>query len=128
MKATALVEDIDRYIGSRPDHVREKLGELRQIIRSAAPKAEEVISYRMPAFKLNGILVYFAACKNHIGFYPTGSGITAFEKELTVYNYSKGAIQFPLDKPLPIGLIKRIVKFRLRLDAEVINRNKLPKK
>ena len=128
MKATALVEDIDSYIGSRPDHVREKLGELRQIIRSAAPKAEEVISYRMPAFKLNGIVVYFAACKNHIGFYPTGSGITAFEKKLTGYSYSKGAIQFPLDKPLPIGLIKRIVKFRLRQDAEVNKRNKLPKK
>ncbi len=124
MKATALVKDIDSYIGLQPDYVRDKLGELRQIIRSAAPKAEEVISYRMPAFKLNGILVYFAACKNHIGFYPTGSGITAFEKELTGYNYSKGAIQFPLDKQLPISLIKRIVKFRLRQDAEVFNRNK----
>ena len=91
---------------------------LRQTIRKAAPEAEEVISYQMPAYKLQGMLVYFAAYKNHIGFYPTGSGIFAFKKELSIYECSKGTVRFPLDKPLPLGLIGKIVKFRVKENLE----------
>jgi len=83
-------------------------------MREAAPEAVEVISYQMPAFKLNGILVYFAAFKNHIGFYPTSSGIEQFKKELSPYKWSKGAVQFPLDKPIPFALVKKIVIFRVK--------------
>ena len=92
--------------------------ELRATIRKAAPGAEEKISYRMPAFNLNGILVYFAAQTRHIGFYPTSSGVTAFKEELGDYKSSKGAIQFPIDRPLPLELITRIVKFRVRENTE----------
>jgi uncharacterized protein YdhG (YjbR/CyaY superfamily) len=104
---------VDEYISTFPQEVRQILEKLRQTIIKAAPKAEEVISYNMPAFKLNGMLVYYAGYKKHIGFYPTNSGITEFADELTAYKTSKGAIQFPLDKPLPIGLITKIVKFRV---------------
>ncbi|GAL85630.1 PF08818 domain protein [Sporocytophaga myxococcoides] len=104
---------VDEYISSFPPEVRPILEKLRQTIIKAAPKAEEVISYNMPAFKLNGALVYYAAYKKHVGFYPTNSGITEFADELADYKTSKGAIQFPLDKPLPTGLITKIVKFRI---------------
>jgi len=86
---------------------------MRAIIRKAAPDAEETISYSMPAFRQKNILVYFAAFKNHIGLYPTASGVENFKHELNDYNWSKGAIQFPYDKPLPFDLISRIVKFRV---------------
>ncbi|MBI3125914.1 MAG: DUF1801 domain-containing protein [Ignavibacteriales bacterium] len=92
------------------------LESLRQTIRKAAPKAEEVVSYQMPAFKQNSVLVYFAAFKNHIGFYPTSSGIAAFKEEISKYKNSKGAVQFPLDKKLPLGLVTKIVKFRVKED------------
>jgi uncharacterized protein YdhG (YjbR/CyaY superfamily) len=104
---------VDEYINAQEEEVRAVLEEIRLTIKKGAPKAEEVISYGMPAYKQNGMLVYFAACKNHIGFYPTGSGVTEFEALLTNYKTSKGAIQFPLDKKLPIALIKKIVKFRV---------------
>jgi len=104
---------IDEYIASFPDEIQTKLEELRAAIKASAPGAEERIGYRMPAFYLKGYLVYFAAFKNHIGFYPTGSGIQAFKQELSIYKGSKGAVQFPLDKPLPLELIGKIVKFRV---------------
>lgn len=109
---------VEKYYSSIPEELRILLGKMRTTIKSVVPDAEEVISYGMPAFKQNGILVYFAAFKNHIGFYPTSSGIEAFKNELTDYKWSKGAIQFPIDKPLPITLIKRIVKFRAKEDRE----------
>ena len=114
-------EQIDQYIAGFPEEHRKKLEILRETIRQAAPGAEEDISYSMPAFKQNGILVYYAAYKNHIGFYPTGSGIVAFMSELSDYKWSKGTIQFPLDRPLPLPLITKIVKFRVE---ENLNKRK----
>jgi uncharacterized protein YdhG (YjbR/CyaY superfamily) len=105
---------MDEYIAQFPKNVRDILEELRRVIRESAPEAEETVSYGMPAFKLNGILVYFAAHKNHVGFYPTSSGIKAFKKELSSFNTSKGTVQFPLDKPIPFDLVKKIVKFRVK--------------
>ena len=104
---------VDDYILSFPEHVQEKLTELRKVVKQAAPDAQERMSYRMPAFYLNGNLVYFAAYKTHIGFYPTSSGIARFKLELSKYKSSKGAVQFPLDEALPVGLIKRIVRYRV---------------
>lgn len=108
---------IDEYHASAQVEFQKKLNQLRQAIKQAAPRAEEVISYNMPAFMLNKVLVYYAAHKEHIGFYPTASPIVFFKSELSKYNTSKGAIQFPLNKPLPTSLIKKIVKFR---NAEVV--------
>jgi len=104
---------IDEYIAAFPTETQKLLGELRAVIKKAAPEAEEKISYQMPTFALKGNLVHFAAYKNHIGFYPTPSGIKAFERELSVYESSKGAVQFPMDKPLPLKLIGKIVQFRV---------------
>jgi uncharacterized protein YdhG (YjbR/CyaY superfamily) len=105
---------IDEYIQTFPMNIQIILEKMRQTIRKAAPEAVEVISYQMPAFKLNGNLVYFAAFKNHIGFYPNSSGIEFFEKELSPYKTSKGAVQFPLDKPIPYYLVEKIVLFRVK--------------
>jgi uncharacterized protein YdhG (YjbR/CyaY superfamily) len=113
MQMTTNPTSIDDYIAGFPKEVGVLLQQMRMTICEAAPGAEEVISYAMPAFKLNGILVYYAAFKNHIGFFPTSSGIAAFKDELSAYKWSKGAIQFPLDKPLPLDLIVKIVKFRV---------------
>ena len=104
---------IDEYIAIFPEEIQKILEELRATIKAAAPEAEEKISYQMPAFTQKGILVYFAAWKNHIGFYPTSSGTQAFMQELSVYESSKGSIKFPLDKPLPLDLISNIVRFRI---------------
>ena len=109
---------IDEYIRSFPADLRSVLEKIRQTIHEVAPEATEVISYQMPAFKLNGVLVYFAAHKNHIGFYPTSSGIEAFKVELTPYKFSKGAVQFPLDKPIPFDLVKKIVVFRVKENSK----------
>jgi uncharacterized protein YdhG (YjbR/CyaY superfamily) len=109
-------KDIDNYIASFPEDIQMVLDKMRAIIKKAAPKSVEVISYGMPAFKVNGVLVYFAAWKTHIGFYPTSSGISAFKKEFVTYKSSKGAVQFPIDKPLPAVLITKIVKFRIKED------------
>jgi uncharacterized protein YdhG (YjbR/CyaY superfamily) len=105
---------IDEYIATFPKNVQNILQELRRVIRDSAPEAKEAISYQMPTFKLNGNLVHFAAHKNHIGFYPTPSAIVAFKKELSPFKTSKGAIQFPLDKPIPFDLVEKIVKFRVK--------------
>ena len=105
---------VDEYIRSFPQETQVILEKMRQTIRQAAPGAVEGISYRMPAYKLNGILVYFAAFKKHIGLFPTAAGIEAFKKDLSHYATSKGTIRFPLDKPVPFDLVERIVVFRLK--------------
>ena len=106
---------IDEYIKTFPKDVQSILERMRETIRKAAPDAAEAISYQMPAFKLHGRhLVYFAAWKNHIGFYPMPSGTEAFGKELSRYKRAKGSIQFPLGEPLPLSLIRKIVKFRVK--------------
>ncbi len=107
-------KSIDEYINYFPADTQVILRKVRDTIQSAAPQATEAISYGMPAYKLNGNLVYFAAQKHHLGFYPTPSGIIKFQKELVPYKTSKGAIQFPLDKPIPYGLIKQITEFRVK--------------
>lgn len=111
-------KNTDEYIAAQPEDTRPALEEIRKIILKAAPKSEEVISYQMPAFKYHGMLVYFAGYKNHVGFYPTPSGIAAFQKELSVYKNAKGSVQFPLDKPLPAALIMKMVKFRMKENEE----------
>lgn len=107
-------DDIDSYIASFPEETRALLEQVRSTISKAAPEAKETINYGMPTFTLNGNLVHFAAFKNHIGFYPTASGIEAFKKELSVYEGAKGSVQFPLTKPIPFDLISSIVKFRVK--------------
>jgi len=104
---------IDEYIASYPEETRVKLEQMRGTIKAAAPEALEKISYQMPTFYLHGNLVHFAAHTSHIGFYPAPSGIEAFQRELSIYKSSKGAVQFPLDKPLPLDLVSKIVKFRV---------------
>jgi uncharacterized protein YdhG (YjbR/CyaY superfamily) len=105
---------IDEYISTFPPDVQEILEALRQTTRKAAPDAVEAISYRMPTFKLHGNLVYFAAFKNHIGFYPVPSGIEAFAEELAPYRAGKGTIRFPMDQPIPFDLVTRIVQYRVQ--------------
>lgn len=107
------INTIDEYISQFPNEVQIILQKLRNEIKQAAPEAVEKISYQMPTFYLNGNLVHFAAFKKHIGFYPTPSGIEAFKKELTQYKWSKGAVQFPIDKPIPYDLVRKIVLFRV---------------
>ncbi len=107
-------QNIDEYISLFPQEVQTGLISLREAISKAAPDAQEAISYQMPTFKLNGNLVHFAAYKNHIGFYPAPSGIEAFKKELSKYKSSKGAVQFPIDEKLPLNLISKIVKYRVK--------------
>jgi len=104
---------VDEYIARFDPEVQEKLQSLRRVIREVAPDARETISYQMPTFVLHGNLVHFAAQKKHIGFYPTPSAIEAFQAELAGYKSSKGAVQFPLDQPLPLELIGRMVAFRV---------------
>jgi uncharacterized protein YdhG (YjbR/CyaY superfamily) len=108
--------DIDSYLSQFPADVQAVLQEVRETIRRAAPDAEETISYSMPAFRQNGILVYFAAWKNHIGLYPPISGDKALEKAVVRYAGPKGNLQFPLDEPMPLDLIERIVKLRVKQD------------
>lgn len=109
----AAPKTIDEYIAGFPEAVQAILQAIRQTIKAAAPNAEEAISYQMPTFKLKGNLVHFAAFKNHIGFYPVPSGIEQFQEELAVFKQGKGSVQFPLDKPMPYDLIRRIVLFRV---------------
>jgi uncharacterized protein YdhG (YjbR/CyaY superfamily) len=106
--------DVDEYIASFPTQVQIKLNELRMLIKEIIPEAQEVISYRIPTYDLNGHVVHFAAYAHHIGFYPTPSGITHFKTELAPYKTSRGAVQFPLDQGLPLDLIRRIVEFRVQ--------------
>jgi len=117
------IGSIDAYIASFPDEIQVRLNTVRETIEAVAKDATPCISYKMPAYKLNGMLVYFAGYNNHIGFYPTGRGVEVFKDELTDFKFAKGSIQFPHDKKLPLALIKRIVKFRVKE-----NLNKKPKK
>jgi uncharacterized protein YdhG (YjbR/CyaY superfamily) len=112
-RGMAPAKTVDEYLKPFSPVVRNVLEKLRQTIKAAAPEAEELISYQMPGYKYLGMLVYFAAWKTHIGFYPAGT-LEAFKNELSGYERSKGTIKFPLDKPIPFGLISKIVKFRMK--------------
>jgi uncharacterized protein YdhG (YjbR/CyaY superfamily) len=107
-------KSFDDYLDSFPKDAQQRLKQMRLAIKKAAPKSRETISYGIPAFNLNGMLVWFAAFRNHIGFYPRTSAIAAFKKELSAYKGAKGSVQFSFDKPLPLPLISRIVKFRVK--------------
>lgn len=109
---------MNEYISGFPKDIQKILQEMRAEIGKAAPEAEETIKYGIPTFTLNGNLVHFGGFKNHIGFYPTPGGIEAFKKELSVYNGAKGSIQFPINKPLPLALIRKIVKYRVKKNKE----------
>ena len=113
-----LPETIDEYIAGFPPDIQEILERVRTTIREAAPDAEEAIKYQLPTFRLGGNLVHFGAFKQHIGFYPTPSGIEAFEDELSSYGTAKGSVKFPLDEPMPYQLIRRIVEFRVNETRE----------
>jgi len=104
---------IDEYIATFPEETQKILKKLRATIKGAAPNAEEKISYQIPTFTLKGNLIHFAAFKNHIGLYPSPSGTQAFKRELSIYESAKGSIKFPIDQPLPLDLIRKIVKFRV---------------
>lgn len=117
-------ENIDEYIAGFQEEISSRLSAIRKTIRRSAPEAEEVMSYRMPAYKMGEILVYFAAFRNHIGFYPTSSAIEAFSSELSEYSIGRGSIRFPLNKPVPYNLIAEIVRFRV---AEVTYKHNLKK-
>lgn len=114
MSHKLVFKTVDEYIASQPQHVQALLQQVRTAIKDAAPEAKEVISYQMPAFKQSSILVWYAAFKDHIGFYPKTSAIVALKDKLVQYKTSKGAIQFPYDKPLPLSLIKEIVQYRTK--------------
>ena len=123
-KVRAVPKDIDDYIARFPRDVRDILENIRVTIRTAAPAAEEKISYQMPTFFLNGNLVHFAVWKNHVGFYPTSSATEKFKKELSVYKGAKGSVQFPLDEPMPYSLIGKIVKFRVKENMDKAAKSK----
>ena len=106
-------KNIDEYIAGFPQEIQEILLQVRMAIREAAPDAEEAIKYQLPTFTLKGNLVHFGAFKKHIGFYPTPSGLEQFRDELSAYQGSKGAVRFPLDKPIPLDLIRAIVRYRV---------------
>lgn len=106
--------DIDEYIAGFPAEVQEILQKIRATISKAAPRAEEAIKYQIPTFTMEGNLIHFAAFRNHVGLYPAPRGVKEFEDELSRYEGGKGTVQFPLDEPIPHGLIRRIVKFRLK--------------
>lgn len=116
-------KSFDDYLERFPKDVQQRLQKLRQTVKKAAPQAEEKISYGIPAFTLNGMLVWFAAFKNHVGFYPRTSAIAAFKKELSPYKRAKGSIQFPFEKPLPLALIHRMVKFRVKENLSKAKKN-----
>lgn len=113
-------KNIDEYIAGFPKEIQKILEQIRATIKKTAPEAEETISYAIPTFTLNGNLVHFAAFKNHIGFYPAPSGNEAFKKELSIYKGGKGTVQFPIDKKIPLNLITKIVKFRVKKNLERI--------
>lgn len=122
-------KSIDEYIAAFPDDVQEILEAIRATIKKAAPEAEETISYQMPTFTLNGrYLVYFAAYKKHIGFYPAPIGNAEFQEELPAYAKGKGTAQFPLNKPIPLDLISKIVTFRVKENLEIAEAKRKKKK
>jgi uncharacterized protein YdhG (YjbR/CyaY superfamily) len=120
-------KSIDEYIATFPREIQEKLQELRAVIKSSAPDAVEKISYQMPTFYQNGNLIHFAAFKNHIGLYPTPNGIEAFADELSKYEGGKGSKKFPINEPLPLDLISRIVKFRVGENQKKTKKNQIKK-
>jgi uncharacterized protein YdhG (YjbR/CyaY superfamily) len=126
MKEKGLFKTVDEYIALHPPSVKAGLDLLRKTIKTAAPGAEEMISYQMPAYKFKGMLAFFSAAKKHYGFYPTASPIIAFREKLKSYETSKGAVRFPLDKPIPVKLITAIVKWKVRenLSKEKVRREK----
>ncbi|HEY4323666.1 MAG TPA: DUF1801 domain-containing protein [Mucilaginibacter sp.] len=124
MIATTKFKTVEEYFSTFPASTQNILEAIRKVIKAAAPQAKEVISYNMPAFKLHGVLVYYATYKEHIGFYPTSTPIEVFKNELSAYKYSKGAIQFPIGEPMPLDLITRIVKFRVQADMEKAGKKK----
>ena len=115
---TTVAKTVDEYIKNFETAIQQRLEQMRQAIKKAAPAAEELISYQIPAYKYHGVLVYFAGYKNHIGFYATPTGHDAFKKELAVYKKGKGSVQFLHEQPLPLALINRIVKFRMKENLE----------
>lgn len=117
-------ETIDEYIADFPEDVQQKLQQVRATIKATAPEAEEAIKYAIPTFILNGNLVHFGGFKNHIGFYPAPQGLDEFKEELSGYKGAKGSVQFPLDKPLPLDLITKIVKFRAQKNLEKAKKEK----
>jgi len=117
-------ETIDQYVKSYPKDIQKKLQEVRRTINKAAPAADEAISYQIPTFKLDGNLVHFAAFKNHIGFYPGSEALKVFKKLLLSYKTSRGTVQFPLDKPIPLSLIKKIVDYRVKASSQRTKQNK----
>ena len=114
MKEKGLFTTVDEYIALHPPSIKAGLDLIRKTIKTAAPGAEELISYQMPAYKLKGMLAFFSATKNHYGFYPTASPILAFREKLKSFETSKGAVRFPLDKPIPVKLITAMVKWKVR--------------
>lgn len=125
MESKLIYSTVDEYIAAQGELIQPMLNQLRDTIKNAAPTANEIISYGMPAYKIHGVLVYFAANKHHIGFYPTASPITVFSDELTAYKTSKGAIQFPIETAIPVDLVRRIVEFRVNEDEiKSISKNK----
>ncbi|AYL97467.1 iron chaperone [Mucilaginibacter celer] len=117
-------ETIDEYIADFPDEVQQKLQQVRATIKAAAPDAVEAIKYAIPTFILNGNLVHFGGFKNHIGFYPAPQGLEEFKEELSGYKGAKGSVQFPLNEPLPLDLITKIVKFRVQKNLEKVKKKK----
>jgi uncharacterized protein YdhG (YjbR/CyaY superfamily) len=124
----AKFKTVDEYLSTLPENTRHIVERLRKTIKQAASQSEELISYNMPAFKFNGMLVWYAAYKEHIGFYPTSSAIEVFKDELAGYKTSKGAIQFPIEKAIPTTLVKNIVKYRVKENIERVKAKEKNKK
>jgi uncharacterized protein YdhG (YjbR/CyaY superfamily) len=118
MAGSVKYKTVDEYFSHQTAQAQKMMSQLRNTIKKAAPDAEEVISYNIPAYRLQGMLVFFAAYKNHIGFYPTSSGIVNFKKELSKYKTSRGTVQFPVDGPMPLSLVTKIVKFRVKENVD----------
>jgi len=125
MKPNSRPGNIDEYIALYPENIRKKLNEIRAVIKNVAPDAAEAMKYGIPTFVLSGNLVHFAGFENHIGFYPAPSGIKAFQKDLKGFKFAKGSVQFPIDEPMPIETITKIVRFRVKENLEI---SKLKKK
>jgi uncharacterized protein YdhG (YjbR/CyaY superfamily) len=118
----------DEYIAAYPADIQKRLQQIREVIKKAAPQAREVISYAMPAYKINGVLVYFAGWDKHIGFYPGSGAIAHFKDELAVFKGAKGSVQFPLHEPLPVGIINKIVAYRIKEDEALALARQMKKK
>lgn len=126
--ASGKFSTVAEYIALFPQSTQKLLKEVRKAIKEAAPQAEEMISYNMPGYKLDGMLVWFAGYKNHIGFYPKTAAINLLQKELSGYKTSKGAIQFPIDQPMPVELIKKIVSYRVKENTTLAKEKAVLKK